>query len=98
VIKLAILVFGIDETASAVARMLLLSGYAVCDPPACAAHTAVPENGFRRRLVRWRIDARRRPGARADLSSDFLIGLSNRMYIPVLTHPLAEVVERWPWM
>jgi xanthine dehydrogenase accessory factor len=33
----------------------------------------------------------------ADLSSDFLIGLGNRMFIPVLTHPLAEVVERWPW-
>ena len=34
---------------------------------------------------------------RANASSDFVIGLSNRMFIPVLTHPLAEIVERWPW-
>ena len=92
-----ILVFGIDETASAVARMLLLSGYAV------AIHQPAPPTLLRRKMAfadAWYDGASMLDGVqarRADLSSDFLIGLSNRMYIPVLTHPLAEVVERWPW-
>ena len=93
-----ILVFGIDETASAVARMLLLSGYAV------AIHQPAPPTLLRRKMAfadAWYDGASMLDGVqarRADLSSDFLmVALSNRMYIPVLTHPLAEVVQRWPW-
>ena len=92
-----VLVFGIDETASAVARMLLLSGYSV------AIHQPAPPTTLRRKMAfadAWYDGAAMLDGVqarRADLSSDFLIGLGNRMFIPVLTHPLAEVVERWPW-
>ncbi|HUB64724.1 MAG TPA: hypothetical protein VL996_09830 [Methylocella sp.] len=92
-----ILVFGIDETASAVARMLLLSGYAV------TIHQPGPPTLLRRKMAfadAWYDGASMLDGVqarRADLSADFLIGLSNRMFIPVLTHPLPEVVERWPW-
>jgi xanthine dehydrogenase accessory factor len=92
-----VLLFGIDETASAVARMLLLSSYAV------AIHQAAPPTILRRKMAfadAWYDGASILDGVqarRADLSSDFLIGLSNHMFIPVLTHPLAEVVERWPW-
>jgi xanthine dehydrogenase accessory factor len=92
-----VLVTGIEETASAVARMLLLSGYAV------AIHQPTPPTMLRRKMAF--ADARYDVASildgvqarRADQSSDFLIGLSNRMFIPVLTHPLAELVERWPW-
>jgi len=86
-----ILVFGIDETASAVARMLLLSGYAV------AIHQPAPPTLLCRKMAfadAWYDGASMLDGVqarRADLSSDFLIGLSNRMYIPVLTHPLAKL-------
>ncbi|HEY8009276.1 MAG TPA: hypothetical protein VIE66_21435 [Methylocella sp.] len=92
-----VLVFGIDEAASAVARMLLLSGYSV------AIHQPAPPTTLRRKTAfadAWYDGAAMLDGVqarRADLSSDFLIGLGNRMFIPVLTHPLAEVVERWPW-
>jgi xanthine dehydrogenase accessory factor len=92
-----VLVFGIDETASAVARMLLLSGYAV------AIHQPTPPTMLRRKMAfadAWYDGASMLDGVqarRADVSSDFLIGLSNRMFIPVLTHPLDEVVDRWPW-
>jgi xanthine dehydrogenase accessory factor len=92
-----VLVFGIDETASAVARMLLLSGYSV------AIHQPAPPTTLRRKMAfadAWCDGASMLDGVqacRADLSSDFLIGLGNRMFIPVLTYPLAEVVERWPW-
>ena len=84
-----VLVFGIDETASAVARMLLLSGYSV------AIHQPTPPTTLRRKMAfadAWYDGAAMLDGVqarRADLSSDFLIGLGNRMFIPVLTHPLA---------
>jgi xanthine dehydrogenase accessory factor len=92
-----VLIFGIDETASAVARMLLLSGHAV------AIHQPTPPTLLRRKMTfvdAWYDGPSMLDGVqarRADLSSDFLIGLGNRMFIPILTHPLAEVVERWPW-
>ena len=34
---------------------------------------------------------------RADLSSEFLLGLRARQFIPVLTQRFADVSERWPW-
>ncbi len=92
----SILVFGLNETASAVARALLLSGYAV------AIHEAKPSATLRRKMAfadAWYEGESVLDGVvarRADLSSDFLIGLRNRMFIPVLTHPFAAV-ERWSW-
>lgn len=34
---------------------------------------------------------------RADLSSEFLLGLQTREFIPVLRQRFTDVVERWPW-
>ncbi len=94
--QISILVFGIDETASAVARMLLLSDYAV------AIHQPTPPTTLRRKMAfadAWHDGAAMLDGVqarRADLSSDFLIGLRNRTYIPVLVQTFGDV-ERWAW-
>ncbi|HTV34756.1 MAG TPA: hypothetical protein VME69_16965 [Methylocella sp.] len=93
----SILVVGVDETASAVARMLLLSGYSV------AIHQAVPPRVLRRKMAfgdAWYdgsaiLDSV--PARRADQTADFLIGLRSRSFIPVLTQPFTEVVDRWPF-
>jgi xanthine dehydrogenase accessory factor len=92
----SVLVCGINETASAVARMLLLSGYAV------AMHQPTPPTTLRRKMSfadAWHDGASMLDGVqarRADLSSDFLIGLRNRMFIPVLIQTFGNV-ERWAW-
>jgi xanthine dehydrogenase accessory factor len=71
-----ILVFGIDETASAVARMLLLSGYSV------AIHQPAPPATLRQKMAfadAWYDGASMLDGVqarRADLSSDSLCLLS----------------------
>lgn len=95
--KNSVLVYGIDELASAVARLLLLSGHAV------AIRAADPSAVLRRRMSfadAWHegtatldgVEARR---VRQD--ADLLIGLRSGMYIPLLADPMAENVERWPW-
>ncbi|MGO9985970.1 MAG: hypothetical protein ACLPIX_17395, partial [Rhodomicrobium sp.] len=94
--QISILVLGIDETASAVARMLLLSDYAV------AIHQPTPPTTLRRKMAfadAWHDSAATLDGVqarRADLSSDFLIGLRNRTFIPVLVQTFGDV-ERWSW-
>lgn len=95
--QICVLVSGIDETASAVARMLLLSGNAV------AIHQPRPPTLLRRKMAfadAWYDGAAILDGVqarRADLSSDFLIGIRNRMFIPVLTHSFADAIGRWAW-
>jgi len=92
----SVLVSGIDETASAVARMLFLEGYAV------AIHQPVPPKTLRRRMAfsdAWYDGAATLDGIearRVDLSTDFLVGMRNRMFIPVLAYSALEA-ERWPW-
>lgn len=92
-----VLVYGLDETASAVARMLLLAGHAV------AMHELSPPAVLRRKMAfsdAWydgaaaldSVEARR-----ADRDADLLMGFRGGAYIPVLTHPLIDVVGRWPW-
>lgn len=93
----SVLVFGIDELASAVARKLHLAGHAV------AIHQPSPPSTIRRRMAfadAWSdgtctlegVEARR-----ADKTKDFLSGLRSGMFIPVLWHPFDDVTTRWPW-
>ena len=92
-----ILVCGIGETASAVARRLFAEDRAV------AIHQATPPRTLRRKMAfsdAWFDGAASLDGVearRADLSSEFLLGLRARQLIPVLTQRFSDVVERWPW-
>ncbi len=93
----SVLVFGMDELASAVARKLHLAGYAV------AMHQPSPPLTIRRRMAfadAWfegsctfeGVEARR-----ADKTKDFLAGLRSGMFVPILWHPFEDVTTRWPW-
>ncbi len=92
-----ILVCGVGETASAVARRLFAEDRAV------AIHQATPPRTLRRKMAfsdAWFDGAASLDGVearRADLSSEFLLGLRARQFIPLLTQRFADVVERWPW-
>jgi xanthine dehydrogenase accessory factor len=92
-----VLILGIGETASAIARELFLADHIV------AMHQSAPPPDLRRKMTfsdAWfdgssvleGVEARR-----ADLVAEFMLGLRSRMFIPVLTHPLAQIMERWPW-
>lgn len=92
-----VLVCGVGERASAVARRLLGDGYAV------AIHQSAPPRTLRRRMSfadAWfdgvatlnAVEARR-----TDAASEFLLGLQSRQFIPVLRQSFMEIVERWPW-
>jgi len=93
----SVLVCGIDETASAVARRLFGEGYAV------ALYRAAAPRVLRRRMSfadAWYdtyalldgVEARR-----ADVSAEFLLGLQTREFIPLLRCRFSDVFERWPW-
>ncbi len=93
----SVLVLGIDELASAVARKLHLAGHAV------AISQPSPPETIRRRMGfadAWSdgtctfegVEARR-----ADKTNDFLNGLRSGDFIPVLWHPFDDVTTRWPW-
>jgi xanthine dehydrogenase accessory factor len=93
----SVLVLGIDELASAVARKLHLAGHAV------AINQPSPPETIRRRMGfadAWSdgsctfegVEARR-----ADKTNDFLNGLRSGNFIPVLWHPFDDVTTRWPW-
>ncbi|WP_034997345.1 hypothetical protein [Beijerinckia mobilis] len=93
----SVLVLGIGELASAVARKLHLAGHAV------AINQSTPPAVIRRRMSfadAWTdgsctfegVEARR-----SDKSKDFLAGLRSGMFIPILWHNFEEVTERWPW-
>jgi len=93
----SVLVCGIDETASAVARRLFGEGHDV------ALYRATAPRVLRRRMSfadAWfdgyalldGVEARR-----ADVSSEFLLGLRTREFIPLLRCRFSDVFERWPW-
>lgn len=95
--RLSVIVYGLGERASAVARMMLLSGHAV------AVHEAKAPTVLRRKMAfsdAWYDGAATLDGVearRADCDADFLLALRSGTVIPVLTHPLIDVVGRWPW-
>lgn len=92
-----VIVYELNELASAVARMLLLASHAV------AMHEPSPPAVLRRKMAfsdAWYDGSAALEGVearRADRDADLLIGLRGGTYIPVLTHPLIDVVGRWPW-
>jgi xanthine dehydrogenase accessory factor len=96
-IDTSVLVCGIGETASAIARRLFAEGYAV------AIHQEKPP------LTLWRgmafADAWFDGGCELDgfaarcveKKTEFLYGLRGRSFIPVLRKPFAAAVEMWSW-
>ncbi|GLI92274.1 hypothetical protein [Methylocystis echinoides] len=93
----SILVCGIGETASAVARRLHVDGYAV------ALYRAAAPLLLRRRMSfadAWHdgyallegIEARR-----ADVNAEFQLGLRTRAFIPLLRGRYSDALESWPW-
>ncbi|MGJ0508384.1 MAG: hypothetical protein ACR652_14935 [Methylocystis sp.] len=93
----SILVCGIGETASAVARRLHVDGYAV------GLYRATAPLLLRRRMSfadAWHdgyallegVEARR-----ADVNAEFQLGLRTRAFIPLLRGRYADALERWPW-
>ena len=95
--EIYVLVCGIDDIASAIARRLFGEERMV------VIHQPAPPRTLLRRMAysdAWfdgyasldGIEARR-----ADLSSEFLLGLQTRQFIPLLTQRFSDVVERWPW-
>ncbi len=93
----SVLVLGMDELASAVARKLHLAGHAV------AIHQPTPPQTLRRGMSfadAWTDGTCAFEGVeahRADKSKDFLVALRSGAFIPVLRHPFDDVTARWPW-
>src|SRR5262249_24297378 len=96
-IDTSILVCGIGEIGSAIARRLFAEGYAV------ALHQETPPRTL------WRGMAFANAGFDGGVELDgfearcvekkmeFLYGLRGRSFIPVLRRPFAEVMEMWSW-
>ncbi len=93
----SILVCGIGETPSAVARSLHAEGYLV------ALYRATPPSMLRRRMCfadAWHdgyalldgVEARR-----ADVEAEVRLGLRTREFIPLLRGRYADALARWPW-
>ncbi|WP_395666844.1 hypothetical protein [Methylocella sp.] len=93
----SILVLGMDELASAVARKLHLAGHAV------AIHQPSPPQTIRRRMSfadAWFDGAYAFEGVearRADKTRDFLASLKSGVAVPILWHAFDDVSTRWPW-
>ncbi len=93
----SILVLGMDELASSVARKLHLAGHAV------AIHQPSPPQTIRRRMAfvdAWFDGACAFEGVearRADKTRDFLASLKSGVAIPILWRSFEDVATRWPW-
>jgi xanthine dehydrogenase accessory factor len=96
-IDTSILVCGIGETASAIARRLFAEGYAV------AIHQETPPRTLWRGMAfadAWFNGSTELDGFEArcvERKTEFLYGLRGRSFIPVLRRPFADVVEMWSW-
>jgi xanthine dehydrogenase accessory factor len=93
----SVLVCGIGEIASAVARRLFAEGYAV------AIHQQTPPRTLWRGMAfadAWFDGGARMDGFEArcvEKKMEFLYGLRGRSFIPVLRRPFADVVDMWSW-
>jgi xanthine dehydrogenase accessory factor len=96
-IDISILVCGISETASAIARRLFAEGYAV------AIHQQTPPRTLWRGMAfadAWFDGGAELDGFAArcvEKKMEFLYGLRGRSFIPVLRLSFAEAVEMWSW-
>jgi len=93
----SVLVCGLDPTSSAAARMLLLSGYTVAlhqayPPPVLRRKSAYADAWFDKSTTLEGVEARR-----VKSGAEFLRGLRERMFLPLLTQSFDEIVKRWPW-
>lgn len=92
-----ILVCGIGEEASAAARRLFGDGHAV------VLYRATAPQFLRRRMCfadAWYDGYAYLDGIevrRADVSSELLLGLRTRQFIPLLRGLFSDVAGRWPW-
>lgn len=93
----SVLICGIGETASAVARKLFAEGYAV------SLYRATAPLALRRRMSfadAWYDGYALLDGVevrRADVNAEFQLGLQTREFIPLLRGRYADALERWPW-
>lgn len=93
----SVLVFGMDELASAIARKLHLDGHAV------ALHQPSPPPTIRRRMAfadAWYEGSATFEGVearRSEKAKDFLSSLRGGQFIPVLCNNFEDATERWPW-
>jgi xanthine dehydrogenase accessory factor len=93
----SVLICGIGETASAIARRLFLEGHLVAlyraEPPymlrRCKSYADV---WFDACAFLDGVEARR-----ADVKSEFLLGLRTQKFIPLHRGPFTEALEAWPW-
>lgn len=96
-IDISILVCGIGEMASSIARRLFAEGYAV------AIHQETPPRTLWRSMAfadAWFDGRAELDGFEArcvEKKMEFLYGLRGRSFIPVLRRPFADVVEMWSW-
>ncbi|WP_296707453.1 hypothetical protein [Rhodoblastus sp.] len=92
-----ILVLGMGPLASTAARLLLLAGYAV------AIYQAEDPKILRRKMSfadAWAGGRACLDGVEARMvrrEREFLAGLRQKSFIPVLARPVVGAVERWPW-
>jgi xanthine dehydrogenase accessory factor len=96
-IDISILVCGIGEMASSIARRLFAEGYAV------AIHQETPPRTLWRSMAfadAWFDGGAQLDGFEArcvEGKMEFLYGLRGRSFIPVLRRPFLDVVEMWSW-
>jgi xanthine dehydrogenase accessory factor len=93
----SVLVLGMDELASAIARKLHLDGHGV------ALHQPTPPMTIRRRMAfsdGWFEGSATFEGVearRSEKAKDFLSGLRSGQFIPILWQTFEDATERWPW-
>jgi xanthine dehydrogenase accessory factor len=93
----SVLVLGMDELASAIARKLHLDGHGV------ALHQSAPPDTIRRRMAfsdAWYEGSATFEGVearRSEKAKDFLTALRGGQFIPILWHSFEDATERWPW-
>jgi xanthine dehydrogenase accessory factor len=92
-----ILVLGMGPLASTAARLLLLAGYAVAiyqaeDPKILRRKMSFADSWAGGRACLDGVEARMVRRER-----EFLAGLRQKSFIPVLARPVVGAVERWPW-
>jgi len=93
----SVLVLGLDEQASAIARKLHLDGRAVAMHQPCAPRTIRRRMGFADAWYDGGVTFEGVEATRCDRRKDLLAGLRSRQFIPILPGGFDEVTARWPW-